>query len=86
MRLVIFGDIEYCINFTYAKNGDWTYCFIHENGKLTKTEFALKHPQDSGNRKIGRDLAFQRAIKDYPRELRIELWNAYKQKIKVHWK
>lgn len=47
-----------------------------EDGKVL-AETAFCHPKDQYSKKIGRKVAFWRAIKELPRDIRREFWAEY---------
>lgn len=60
-----------------------TQCFVYCGPGMLYMGAAFCSPHDNFDRRIGRKLAFTRAIADFPREQRRELWREFLQKCKV---
>lgn len=69
------------IKFSYSYDGNLpviTHCEIEYKGKRLEGEAICNTKYDFPNKKVGRKIAFTKAIQSLPREKRAELWNYYK--------
>lgn len=75
---------EYVVEFQHdVKRG--TRCVIKDprTKEVIKTGWARKHTHDKFCKAIGRKIAMTRAIKDFHRSIRTDMWNDFLEKLKI---
>jgi len=60
-----------------------TICTVEDGDTLYTGEASCNRRYDFPEKRIGRKVAFGKAIKDLPREVRTALWERYKSMCKV---
>lgn len=78
MKVTLYGK-EYKIKFQHSVGAGLTYCWIFNDNTATFT-YAILHPKDQYNRKTGRKVALNKALKElFPndKQARKHFWEEY---------
>lgn len=77
MLTVELGNKVYKVRFYHLITDRKTICEVYVNNAKFAMGVAFTHPKDRYNRKIGRKIAFGRAISVFGKDKRTKLWEAY---------